>query len=145
MYCNNIENPNRNVFLFQYSCTFLYDSSRIWTTISAKLPENGAKQVEMGWHYRPYSRKILKLHLRTLQLRKALKLGYDFIFFNLNVNHTLKHSYWYMNAFAIILNTVPWLYKRFRGSVYVAKSTVLPSEQRGTGKCAWGPQSVYLP
>lgn len=135
MYCNNLQNPNRNLFLFQYSyASYLYYSNRIWTAVSAKVPENGAKQVEMCWHYRPYSRKILKWHLRTLQVRKALKLRYDFICFNLNVNHTPKHSYWYMDALAIILKTVPWLYKRFRGSVMQLRAQFCRlSEQRGRG------------
>lgn len=112
MYCNT-ESEQKFLFIPVFLCIFLCDSKRIWTTISAKLSENWAKQVEICWHYRTYSRKIKKFHLRTLQVRKALKHRYDFICYNLRVNHTLKHSF----ALAIILNTVPWQCMRFRGSI----------------------------
>lgn len=46
----------------------------------------------MFWYDSPYSGQILELRWRTLQVRRELKVRYDFICFDLHVDDTLKHS-----------------------------------------------------
>lgn len=51
MKCTVIIYRIKTEIYFYFSIPMLHDSNRIWTF--AKLPENGAKQIEMCCHYRP--------------------------------------------------------------------------------------------